>query len=593
MKNKLVILLSFLFLGTFLQACAQKKHLKKDTQAVNILNYNQLEKIRNKKPEGKITYPEGIKGESTIFDIETLQQPKFIYHLSTAVPLKRQSYPEGQVFLLSFDAKTLKSSLETGEAKVFWKFRQSHTHKNDVNATMSLSSEWQTYYIPFKTNQPVDAKDLGLVMQYGFKPQEFLLKNIKFLAYPQGTHISELPKTKITYKGMEADATWRQEALKRIDNLRKTDFSIVFTYQGKPLSQTPVTIEQTGHEFPFGALVSNKDVINNTLTYQKLKENFNLAVFENDLKIRQWQKPQKRALTLQAIDQLNKDGIQVKGHVLIWPGYGHMSKKMKQEIDNNPENLKRIIRAHLKDILTQTKGKITYWDVVNEVYTNKDFQKLTGSEDLLYEGFKMTARLQPEAKRFTNEYGIISKGGIDRKKQKWYYDFIKRIDEHTGGLVDGIGIQSHIGSDLTPPEKVLEILDFYAPLKKDIAISEFTMDIKDPEIREQYTRDFMIAAFSHPNVSQFLFWGLVKNDKGKVDVFNQDGSLGAMGKAYIDLTQHQWHTKFKQTTDHQGQIKNKGFYGTYAYALQINGKKYTGSFKLTKGQNHKIYINLK
>ena len=36
-----------------------------------------------------------------------------------------------------------------------------------------------------------------------------------------------------------------------------------------------------------------------------------------------------------------------------------------------------------------------------------------------------------QVRAFTNEYGIISKGGLDTKKQQWYYDFIKRIDENT------------------------------------------------------------------------------------------------------------------------------------------------------------------
>ena len=59
--------------------------------------------------------------------------------------------------------------------------------------------------------------------------------------------------------------------------------------------------------------------------------------------------------------------------------------------------------------------------------------------------------------------------------------------------------------------KVIEILNRFATLNKEIAISEFTLDIMDDEeLRAKYTRDFMIATFSNPSVKEFLFWGSYK-----------------------------------------------------------------------------------
>ncbi len=34
------------------------------------------------------------------------------------------------------------------------------------------------------------------------------------------------------------------------------------------------------------------------------------------------------------------------------------------------------------------KGKVSHWDVVNEAYTNQDLQTITGSEEILYDGFR-------------------------------------------------------------------------------------------------------------------------------------------------------------------------------------------------------------
>jgi len=583
----------FLFISMWLfQACAQKKSVVKPMpNAENIIDYSQFYTIKTNKKYGKIKALNKTYDAKTMFEFETKEQPDFIYKLATAIPLKKRNLKKGQVFLLRFDAKTLSSGFETGEAKILWQFRQNKKHQNNLTTTISIGSDWQTYYVPLKATTDIDAENLKLIAQFGFRPQKFLIKNIKFLAYPEGTNESQLPKTKITYIGMDAEADWRQKALKRIDSLRKTDFSLQFMHNGQLLKNIPVQIKLIKHDFNFGAAIGAKDVVNNTLSYKKLKEYFNTTVLENDIKIRQWQNPKKRAITLQALDVLKNDNIKVKGHVLIWPGFRYLPKKIKAN-QENPELIKKIMLNHVKGILRQTKGKIAYWDVVNETYTNKDLQRITGSEEILYEGFKLCKKIQPEALRFTNEYGIISKGGIDRRKQEWYYNFVKRIDENTGGLVDGIGIQSHIGSDLTPPEKVLEILDYYADLNKQISISEFTMDLKDPEIREKYTRDFMIAVFSHPKVSQFLFWGLVENNKGKVDIFKTDGTPGAMGRAYLDLTQNLWKTEINKKTDKEGKINAKGFYGTYQYKIKLNGKEYQGVFNIVKPSKKLIKIIL-
>jgi endo-1,4-beta-xylanase len=277
--------------------------------------------------------------------------------------------------------------------------------------------------------------------------------------------------------------------------------------------------------------------------------------------------------------------------VLIWPGFNHLTKTIRQN-KNNPEKVAQIIESHINDILDATKGKVTHWDVVNETYTNKDLQKITGSEEVLYNGFRTIAKKQPNLRRFTNEYGIISKGGIDTQKQEWYYGFIKRIDENTNGLVQGIGIQSHIGSDLTPPERMLEILDYYAQLNKKISISEFTMDVQDVKVREQYTRDFMIAAFSHPNVSEFLFWGNTEDGRKKSDIFTVDNEIGVMGKAYFSLVHDAWKTNLNGATSEEGLISGRGFFGTYQYSFIEDGKVIKGTFQLKSRQLESIKIKL-
>lgn len=561
-----------------------------ETKGIELINNEEIKNINTKNPKSNISITKNDAGLYELL-VESLEQPKFIYNLSTNIPLNKSDYNKGRVFLLSFKAKTVTASLETGEAKAVFILNQTNDYKGYIDVTQSISSDWQTYYIPYKANQNIKKENLGVTIHYGYKPQSFLLKDISFKVFPEGTPLKSLPKTKIVYTGMEPNAQWRVEANKRIEAIRKGNFTLNVSNNGKPLENIKVQITLKEHAFPFGAMLKAKNIINDKTQYKNFKDLFNLTVLGNDLKIKGWANRKNRPTTLKALELLQKDKITTKGHVLMWPGFNYNTKEVKEN-KKNPEKVKEIVRNHINSILEGTKGKISHWDVVNETYTNRDFQNIMGGEEFLYEAFEIAKKKAPYAKRFTNEYGIISKGGIDTKKQKWYYDYIKRVDENTGNAIQGIGIQSHIGSDLTPPEKVFEVLGYYATLGKQISISEFTMDIKEPKIREQYTRDFMIAVFSHPNVSEFMFWGFKEDKKGKVDIYTKNNEIGAMGKAYLSLVYKDWKTSLNAKTDTKGSISSRGFYGFYEYTILVKGKEVVGTFQVKPKNKNVIKINL-
>lgn len=556
----------------------------------NIVASDKLKSINFSKEEGNISIT--TENTTTILTATTAKQPNFIYNLGIRIPLNPRKIIEKQAMLLSFQARTLESSLETAEAKISWIFKQSESSdpKDVTERSVSLSQKWQTYYLPFEALKTSDGNAI-LSMLFGFTPQKFEIKDIQLQVYPKGFDFEKLPKTKITYPGMEANAPWRIAAEKRIEAIRKGNFEIEFSVKGKKVQNTNVTIELQRHAFPFGAAVNAEDVVNNERHFEAIKKLFNVIVFENDLKMKKWVFAKKRPITLEAIDKLNQNNIEVKGHVLVWPGLRYLTDDIKANKDN-PEKVKEIILNHIKSVTQATKGKISHWDVVNEVYTNKDLQNITGSDDILFEAFKKAKEYDPKAERFINEYGIISGGGINKTKQDWYYNFIKTIDTKTAGLIDGIGMQSHIGSDLTPPEKVLEILNHFSELHKKISISEFTLDLLDEDVKAQYTTDFMIAAFSQPAVSEFLFWGYYAPNNHKAGLLNKDFQLTKMGNAYYNLVNTKWKTKINTTTNTEGKIADSGFYGSYQYDFTLEGKNYKGTFNVATNSKNTIKIVL-
>lgn len=569
--------------------------LQVDSQSIlekgeNIIDYTKFDLLnfKNEKGESKITY----NGKNYEISFETLIRPKFVYEVSKSVSLKKNKYSKDDIFLLKFKAKSNFSDLETGESKIKCILSQSKSYKGFLSRTLSLSSKWQEYYIPYKLTMDIPMNELKLVFHLGYRKQLFLMKDLELIAFEDKVKVDELPKTKISYVGMESDAEWRKAAFERIDSIRKGDFEINFFKDHKPVSATTVEVSMQEHEFKWGAAVRAKDFA--TLDKQRMKyykDAFNLAVIENGLKMKAWQRDKKIEETLSALKVLNSNGIEVKGHVLLWPGFKYLPQWMSEK-DVSKEKVKKYIIDHIDKILLLTDGYVSHWDVVNEAYTNNDIQTLMGSEDLLYEAFNITKQRNPNTKRFTNEYGIISKGGIDEAKIKWYYDYIKRLDKNTGGLVDGIGIQSHIGSDLTPPKKVLDILDYYATLDKDISISEFTMSIMDDDIRRSYTKDFIIAAFSHPSVTEFLFWGFDSNKREMAEIYDKDWNLAPMGQSYMKLVKYIWNTKLRLTTNESGKVSGKAFYGSYKFKITVEGKVYVGIIPISKDSKNKIRIDL-
>lgn len=578
-----ILLLLFLFLFAPLQAQPILEEGK------NIINYEKLKYHKYEKEGlGNITSNKTKTKEDITLSVETKVHPDFIYNLSSKIPVRPTKIKKGEILLLSFKAKTEYANLETGEARSLWMLNISDNPKDKIRKTISISSDWQQYHVPIKMEKWVNPKKLRLTVQFGFPPQKFLLKNIELRVFDSNTNIEDLPKTKIIYVGMEENAAWRKAAHQRIEQHRKGDFELCFLKKGRKAKNLTVQLDLKKHYFPWGAAVSTKRILKDDAQLENISKAFNLVVLENDLKIKFYERRILKENILDVIDRIREKGLDVKGHVLIWPGFRHLTPEFKK-YQNNPEKITSMMEDHVKNILKDTKGKIRSWDVTNETYTNQDLQNITGSEEILFNGFRELKRQQPNVLAFTNEYGIISKGGLDKKKQEWYYEYIKRVDEKTGGLVDGIGIQCHIGSDLTPPEKILSILDYYARLRKKISISEFTMDVKDQEVRKQYTKDFLTAAYSHPAVSEFLFWGIQGE---KADIFTKDWGHGVMGEAFFELVHNEWKTNLVVKTNKKGMAKGNGFYGTYEYTYVNGDQVKKGTFEFTPETKGVIKVKL-
>ena len=114
-------------------------------------------------------------------------------------------------------------------------------------------------------------------------------------------------------------------------------------------------------------------------------------------------------------------------------------------------------------------GRLVHWDVINEPFDNRDLMDLLGQEVML-DWFRLAREADPDAKLFVNDYSIIAPVttySASRERLEAVVTYL--IAE--GAPLDGIGVQGHFYGELTPPERVYQILESLASFDKEIWIT--------------------------------------------------------------------------------------------------------------------------
>jgi GH35 family endo-1,4-beta-xylanase len=222
----------------------------------------------------------------------------------------------------------------------------------------------------------------------------------------------------------------------------------------------------------------------------------------------------------------------------------------------------REVMGHLEEL------KVDEVDLVNETRANNDHEKLLGREAMAA-WYKEAAATAPSVPLGINEYGLISSSGVSVENHEHYETIIKELTGH-GAPIQVVGLQCHIGEQVTELARAKAVLDRFAKLELPLHITEFTISTDDEELQADYLRDFLTLCFSHPAVEAFTMWGFWE---GKIWIQNtalwrKNWEIKPAGQAYADLLQKEWSTNETVPTDAQGQAKIRGFLGDYEVSIQ-------------------------
>ena len=528
---------------------------------------------------------EGVRSTETV-EVDITSEPGQPWDVQILgkieTPLKK-----GDTLFVTLLARTLSAHDEAGDGKltIFAQLNRP-PHSKFLYNTVNVGRKWMRLHYPFKADRDYAAGTAAFGLMLGYRVQKMQIADLKLYNYGQGKQLAGFPATKATYSGQSKDAPWRKEAANRINKHRKADLKVVVKdSNGKPVNNADVHINQTKHAFHFGSAIGAKQLMQQDADGEKyrkvVEECFTMVVFENDLKWRNWENPQNRQITLDAFKWLESRKIPVRGHCLIWPSWKRTPRDLKNLKDNRDALTKRI-NDHITDEVSTLKGRIYEWDVINEPYTNHDVMDVLGNSAMV-EWFKLAHEIDPKPRLLLNDYSILSAGGTDKAHQDHYEKTIQYVVDG-GAPISGIGLQSHFGTDLTPPTKVYKLLNRYSRFKLPLSITEHDINTNDQELQADYTRDFLTVCFSHPNVSCFLSWGFWagRHWRPNAAYFDKEWNLTPAGKVWINMFKTEWRTDEKLATDATGSAQTRAFIGDYSITVTHKGKTVKKDVKVTK-----------
>jgi GH35 family endo-1,4-beta-xylanase len=153
-----------------------------------------------------------------------------------------------------------------------------------------------------------------------------------------------------------------------------------------------------------------------------------------------------------------------------------------------------------------------------------------------------------------------------------------------GIKIDGLGNQAHIHESYLPsPEHVLAVTDHFAKLVPEQSITEFDIKtVADEELAADYTRDLLIACFSHPAYTSFLWWGFWEGSHWEPTAasWKKDWTILKRGEVMEEWLGKRWRTEVTLTTDAAGRVEWRGFPGHYDIKI-AGGSNATGRFSVS------------
>ena len=377
---------------------------------------------------------------------------------------------------------------------------------------------------------------------------------------------------------------------RRIEKHRQGDGAIVLRDpSGKPISRAKITVEQLRHEFLFGCNFFMFDRIGDPEREEKYRRQFAAllnyatlgfywASYERERGKPDYTYSEKVAAWCQA------HGIRCKGHPLAWD---HPAGSPAWLPDDDAE-IARLSFGRVHDIVSQFRGLIDIWDVVNEPTHSSPNPNKTrfgqwagtlGPVEYVARHLRVAREANPTATLLVNDYRMESP----------YYKILDAEREEGKFLFDAVGIQSHMHNGVWPLHKVWDVCDFYAKLGRPLHFTESTI-VSGPRLgpgenwgattpegeakQAEEAAKFYTALFAHPAVQAITWWDF--SDHGAwqgaaAGWLRKDMSPKPVYDRLKSLIKGEWWTKASGQPNALGVFPLRAFYGGHRVTVEVPG----------------------
>ena len=501
----------------------------------------------------------------------------------------------GDLALLRVEARATRVTHETAEASLAVTV-QNHggVFTRPAEARFAVGAAWRELFLPVRFPRDCPAGTIEFVLGFGYHEQTVEIRDVSVTHHGAGLSLADLPHTRVTYAGRAADAPWRAEAEARIRHHRQGDLRLrVVDANGRPLPGARIQAKLARHAYEFGTCVPLKFIHDPSPDCARYREVFldlfNAACPENDLKWSRWigtgAPSIGREATLAGLRWLHDHHISTRGHVFLWPSWKHLPAHIVRLRDTPGDvAIPGLIREHIVEIASATRGLVREWDVVNEPFNHNDLMARFG-DGIMADWFHVARGVVPDVPLFLNDWGTHD---IDSDPQHVAH-FVKtaRMLLDQGAPLGGLGLQSHVGGIPCPPASLLKTLDHYAAtLGLPVRVTEFDMAADDEELQAEYLRDFFTAVFSHPSTVGLQMWGFWEGEHWwpSAALFRKDWSEKPNARALRTLLKHTWHTAASGETDQAGTWATRGFFGDYEVEVTLpDGRRHSRRVTLSAG----------
>jgi len=537
----------------------------------------------------------------------TLKRPAQPWDVVVGAPLSG-AIEEGDVCLLSFSVRGREAQGHpaSAQANVYLELR-TRPHKKLLAYPVRAGDAWRTFLVPFRAEERLPDGSVQLIFHLGWQPQTFEVCGMSMLNYGKSKIVGDLPHTPVTYEGREANAAWRTKAFEKIEEHRKALLTVeVVDRDNRPVPGAQIHVRMLRHAFGFGSAVgahflgvnlddaktledsfssygTSRDIQRYRDTVEK---SFNRAVFENALKFTPWIESQsvrpstyRQEWTDRALQWLHQRDITSRGH---WIACGDLEDYPRELVYGSKSYFRSRLFASIREKVPAIGSRVGEWDAVNHLVDGtENLASHLGSPDVYVDIMKLSRKLAPEIPLWVNE-GLVLAEGTRRDP----YEKLIRFLIEQGAPPDGIGFMGHFDLlSLTPPEELLQVMDRFARIIPSIQITELDVDVGGEEqLQADYTRDVMIAAFSHPACKGVIIWGFweKKHWKPAAALYRSDWSIKPAGRVWNDLVFHEWWTDVAGRADDQGRHVVSGFLGKYEVTGALGERKGSTSIELPR-----------